>query len=291
MCLSSRLGFLNRRPISPQVLPVGISIVLYSKYPGALTFEKFCQVTQESLEAYARDNQVVVAFTTQTTTSATGASRDKIFLVSVECGGNGARVVAASRSEYVAKLKAAEEALSLLAFTWKGKDRLQSFGWKSTCNTSKRPPPALLLADMADEDTKRARLAKAKEHRAKMDASMLEYRCGPTSAALADDSTQQLGLQLKYRLGLKLNVQVKPQEYKTLSTARHGGGQADELKSFAELWAGSIQVAQRQGVAARLLHIFGDDLRLMLHVENIIGYALVLRWRALGHELQMQAHC
>ena len=84
---------------------------------------------------------------------------------------------------------------------------------------------------------------------------------------------------------------LKPQEYKTLSTARHGGGQADELKSFAELWAGSIQVAQRQGVAARLLHIFGDDLRLMLHVENIIGYALVLRWRALGHELQMQAHC
>ena len=52
---------------------------------------------------------------------------------------------------------------------------------------------------------------------------ILEHRnrprtCGPTFAALADDSTQRLGLQLKYRLGLKLNVQLKPQESKTLST-------------------------------------------------------------------------
>ena len=236
------------------------------------------KVTQETLEAYAKNNALVVKFNSQETSYATRASREKIFCVSVDFCGQDMRVVAASRSEHVARLKAAEEALSFLSFAWKPNEKLRSSGWKASC---KKPAPALLL-DMPEEEKKRARLAKARECKGKMDAVVLANRCAEASSTttLADDS-MDLGLELKYKLGLKLKFQVKAQEYKITrltGSCTQDVSHGDTIKCFPELWSGSMQVAAGQAVPVRALLVFGADLCLMLQVENSLGYLFVLLW-------------
>jgi hypothetical protein len=107
-----------------------------------------------------------------------------------------------------------------------------------------------------------------------MDAVVPANRRASASATntLADDS-MDLGLELKYKLGLKLNFQVKAQEYKI---TRLTGSCTQDV--FPELWSGSMQVADGQAVPVRALLVFGYDLRLMLQVENSLGYLFVLLW-------------